>query len=216
MLAYLEDLKLAIDNYILDYFVILRDREESLPLWASFLSFWASAKNPHRKPFGLKPSGWQKRVILSLFYSVILRERKRPKNPIPLLSFLYKTCNKRFLGVLPPRNDKKGRRPFGLRLRVTMWWSFWPWAEALSRSPELMRRVSEGSAKGKNLLLVSPQWFFNYRVPSLITTLCCVYPLIMTGWAKYISFLSAISGDKFFLDKDIIFYSIKMRLAENL
>ena len=29
--AYLEDLKLPIDNYVLDYFVILRDREESLP-----------------------------------------------------------------------------------------------------------------------------------------------------------------------------------------
>jgi hypothetical protein len=29
VLAYLEDLKLAIDNYILDYFVILSDREES-------------------------------------------------------------------------------------------------------------------------------------------------------------------------------------------
>ena len=120
MLSYLEDLKLPIDNYVLDYFVIgvivsvLLCHSELL-----ILSFWAIAKNPHRKPFGLKPSGWQKRVILSLFYSVILRERKRPKNPIPLLSFLYKTCNKRFLGVLPPRNDKKGRRPFGLRLRVT-------------------------------------------------------------------------------------------------
>jgi hypothetical protein len=31
VLAYLEDLKLAIDNYILDYFAILSDREESLP-----------------------------------------------------------------------------------------------------------------------------------------------------------------------------------------
>ena len=60
MLAYLEDLKLAIDNYILDYFVILRDREESLPLWASFLSFWASAKNPLIKwDPSAYASGWQ-------------------------------------------------------------------------------------------------------------------------------------------------------------
>ena len=55
MFAYLEDLKLPIDNYVLDYFVIgvivsvLLCHSELL-----ILSFWAIAKNPHMRPFGLR------------------------------------------------------------------------------------------------------------------------------------------------------------------
>jgi len=58
-------------------------------------------------------SGLQLRTAHEPSYFVILRERKQPKNLIPFLSFLYNTCNKRFLRVFTPRNDKKGRRPFG-------------------------------------------------------------------------------------------------------
>ena len=56
-------------------------------------------------------------------------------------------------------------RPFGLRLRVTMWWSFWPWAEALSLcegSAKGLWRVCEGSAKE-----VSAKGLLRGRIPSL-------------------------------------------------
>jgi len=48
-----------------------------------------------------------------------------------------------------------------------------PWAEALSRSPELMRRVSEGSAKGQRRVSEgSAKGLRRGRISSLIFRLC--------------------------------------------
>ena len=208
--------------------VILSDSEESpqetlrakalrvtkkRSFWASFiLSFWGSVSDrriPYlyylysikpviKIPRGFTPSEWQKRRRpFGLRLRVTIKKVKVKKRVTEKASFWTER-----------KRSEKSRRPFGLRLRVTMWWSFWPWAEALS--------LCEGAAKGKNPLLVSPQWFFNYRIPSLITALCCVYPLIIQDELKKSLFYRQFQDTKFFLDKDIIFCGIKMRLAENL
>ena len=174
--------EIAIENYVLDYFVILT------LLFCHSERRVSGVKNLHRRPFGLKPSGWRKR-----------RHSERSVSGVKNL-ILFRVSDRRIFTGDPsasPQGDKWEIRVTEEKIGWHSKRSFWVFYSVI---------LTLSKAIAKNLILFHPRDFSireflrfgsgqrlgaGHPKKSLTFWGPRIKPLRMTGWAQDSSFLSA-------------------------